>query len=109
MSKFAQTPQPPYYAVIFTTVKSDNQDGYAEMNARMFELAQQQKGYLGIESAKGEIGLSVTYWETIEDIVNWKNHAEHLLAQAEGYATWYQAFATRVCRVERDNFYEKKL
>ena len=107
MSKFAQTPNPPYYAVIFTTVKSDNQEGYAEMNARMFELAQQQKGYLGIESAKSEIGLSVTYWETMEDIVNWRNHAEHKLAQTEGYATWYQAFATRVCRVERDNFHEK--
>ena len=107
MSKFAKTPQPPYYAVIFTTVKSDNQTGYAEMNARMYELAQQQKGYLGIESAKGEIGLSVTYWETLEDIVNWRNNAEHKLAQAEGYATWYQAFATRVCRVERDNFHEK--
>lgn len=107
MSKFAKTPKPPYYAVIFTTVKSENQTGYAEMNARMFELAQQQTGYLGIESARGEIGLSVTYWETLEDIANWRNHAEHLAAQAEGYATWYRAFATRVCLVERDNFYEK--
>lgn len=107
MSKFAKTPKPPYYAVIFTTVKSDYQEGYAEMNARMFELAQKQKGYLGIESARGEIGLSVTYWKTLEDIANWRNHAEHLAAQAEGYAKWYQAFATRVCLVERDNFYEK--
>ncbi len=64
MSKFANTPEPPYYAVIFTTVKGENQTGYAEMDARMFELAQQQKGYLGIESAKGEVGLSVTCWET---------------------------------------------
>jgi hypothetical protein len=61
MSKFAKTPEPPYYAIIFTTIKSENQVGYAEMNARMFELAQQQEGYLGIESARGEIGLSVTY------------------------------------------------
>ncbi len=61
MSKFAKTPEPPYYAIIFTTIKSENQVGYAEMNARMFELAQQQKGYLGIESARGEIGLSVIY------------------------------------------------
>ncbi len=104
----AKTPNPPYYAVIFTTVKSDNQEGYAEMNARMFELAQTHKGYLGIESAKGEIGISVTYWETLEDIVRWKNHAEHLVAQQKGYEIWYQLFATRVCRVERDNFYEKK-
>ncbi len=73
----------------------------------MFELAQKQKGYLGIESARSEIGLSVTYWETLEDIANWRNQAEHKLAQAEGYAIWYKAFATRVCKVERDNFYEK--
>ncbi|CAN5384580.1 antibiotic biosynthesis monooxygenase [soil metagenome] len=103
----AKTPKPPYYAVIFTTVKSEDQKGYAEMNARMFELAQQQKGYLGIESAKGEIGLSVTYWATLEDIARWKNHAEHQIAQKKGYETWYQAFAARVCRVERDNFHEK--
>ncbi len=103
----AKTPNPPYYAVIFTTVKSEDQEGYAEMNARMFELAQAQKGYLGIESAKGEIGLSVTYWETLGDIARWKRHAEHQIAQAKGYETWYQAFATRVCKVERDNFYEK--
>ena|SRR4028118_922665 len=107
MSELARTPEPPYYAVIFTIVKSENLDGYAETNARMFELAQQQKGYLGIESAKGEIGLSVTYWETLEDIANWRNHAEHKIAQEKGYATGYQAFAARVCRVERDNFYEK--
>ena len=108
MSKFAKTPKPPYYAVIFTTVKSDDQEGYAEMNARMFALAKEQKGYLGIESAKGEIGISVTYWETPEDIARWKNHAEHRLAQAKGYETWYKAFATRVCLVERDNIFERE-
>lgn len=103
----AKTPKPPYYAVIFTTIKSDNQEGYAEMNARMFELAKQQKGYLGIESAKSEIGISVTYWESLEDIAAWKNHAEHLAAQAKGYEIWYKSFATRVCKVERDNFFER--
>ena len=108
MSEIAKTPNPPYYAVIFTTRKSDNQEGYAEMNARIFELAKQQKGYLGIESAKGEIGVSVTYWASLEDIANWKNHAEHKLAQEKGYSTWYQAFATRVCKVERDHFFERE-
>ena len=107
MSKFAKTPKPPYYAVIFTTVKSENHEGYQEMNKRMFALAQQQKGYLGIESAKGEIGISITYWETLEDITRWKNHAEHQAAQRMGYEKWYQAFATRVCLVERDNFFER--
>ena len=109
MSEIAKTPKPPYYAVIFTTVKSENQEGYAEMNEKMFALAKQQKGYLGIESARGEIGVSVTYWETLEDIKNWKENAEHKLAQRKGYEMWYRYFKTRVCRVERDNFYEKQL
>lgn len=108
MSRFAKTPKPPYYAVIFTTVKSAEQEGYAEMNAQIFALAQEQQGYLGIESAKGDVNVSVTYWETLEDIARWKNHAAHLAAQKKGYETWYQAFATRVCRVERDHFFEKE-
>ena len=108
MFSISKTPPPPYYAVIFTTLKSDDLEGYQEMNERMFELAQQQKGYLGIESARGNpIGVSVTYWETLEDIAAWRENAEHKLAQAKGYAKWYKSFATRVARVERDNFFER--
>ncbi len=109
MFTISKTPPPPYYAVIFTTIKSDNLDGYQEMNERMFALAQEQKGYLGIESARGEIGVSVTYWASLEDIAAWREHAEHKLAQAEGYARWYRSFATRVARVERDNFFERQI
>jgi len=101
----AKTPDPPYYAVIFTTIKSDDLTGYDEMNARMFELAQKQKGFLGIESAHGEISISVTYWESLEDIANWKHHGEHKLAQAKGFQMWYKEFATRIAKVERDNFF----
>jgi heme-degrading monooxygenase HmoA len=108
MFEIAKTPVPPYYAVIFTTIKTDDLEGYQEMNDRMFELAQQQKGYLGIESGRGEqLGVSVTYWETLEDIAAWKDNAEHKLAQERGYAQWYKAFATRVARVERDHFFER--
>jgi heme-degrading monooxygenase HmoA len=107
MSELAKTPEPPYYAVIFTSIKTENLEGYAEMNARMLELAQQQKGFLGIESAKSEIGISVIYWESLADIENWRNHAEHLAAQRKGYEMWYQEFASRVCKVERDKFFVK--
>jgi len=107
MNKIATTPTPPYYAVIFTTIQSDERDGYDEMNARMLELAQNEKGFLGIESAHGEIGLSVTYWASLEDIARWKNHAEHKIAQAKGFEMWYQAFATRVAKVEVDSFFER--
>jgi len=107
MNKIATTPTPPYYAVIFTTIQSDERDGYDEMNARMLELAQNEKGFLGIESAHGEIGLSVTYWASLEDIARWKNHAEHKIAQAKGFEMWYRAFATRVAKVEVDSFFER--
>jgi heme-degrading monooxygenase HmoA len=107
MGCFAKTPQPPYYAVIFTTVKNSELDGYAEMNDRMLELAKAEKGYLGIESAYSEMGVAVTYWESLEDIARWKNHAEHKVAQAKGYELWYKAFATRVAKVEVDNFFER--
>jgi heme-degrading monooxygenase HmoA len=107
MNKFAKTPPPPYYAVIFTTVQSDERDGYDEMSARMLELAQKEKGFLGIESARDEIGLSVTYWASLEDIARWKSHAEHKIAQAKGFEMWYKAFATRVAKIEVDSFFEK--
>ncbi|HTK26934.1 MAG TPA: antibiotic biosynthesis monooxygenase [Pyrinomonadaceae bacterium] len=107
MNKFAETPSPPYYAVIFTTVQSDARDGYDEMSERMLDLAQKEKGFLGIESARGEIGLSVTYWASLEDIARWKNHAEHKIAQAQGFEMWYKAFATRVAKVEVDSFFER--
>lgn len=107
MNKIAATPTPPYYAVIFTTIQSDERDGYAEMNTRMLELARKEKGFLGIESAHGDIGLSVTYWASLEDIARWKSHAEHKIAQAKGFEMWYQAFATRVAKVEVDSFFER--
>ena len=107
MNKIATTPTPPYYAVIFTTIQSDERDGYDEMSERMLDLAQKEKGFLGIESARGEIGLSVTYWASLEDIARWKNHAEHKIAQAKGFEMWYKAFATRVAKVEVDSFFER--
>jgi heme-degrading monooxygenase HmoA len=107
MNKFAETPSPPYYAVIFTTIQSDGRDGYDEISERMLDLAQKEKGFLGIESARGEIGLSVTYWASLEDIARWKNHAEHKIAQAKGFEMWYKAFATRVAKVEVDSFFER--
>jgi len=107
MSNIAKTPTPPYYAVIFTTIQSNEREGYADMNARMLELAQKEKGFLGIESTHGDIGLSITYWASLEDIARWKNHAEHKIAQAKGFEMWYQAFATRVAKVEVDSFFER--
>jgi heme-degrading monooxygenase HmoA len=98
----AKTPNPPYYAVIFTSLRSEGDDGYAEMAERMAELAAQQPGYLGVESARSEVGITVSYWESLEAIRHWKANAEHLVAQKMGREKWYSAFKTRVCLVERD-------
>jgi heme-degrading monooxygenase HmoA len=99
----ARTPTPPYYAVIFSSLRTDGDRGYVTMAARMLELAAQQDGFLGVESARGNdgLGITVSYWRDAESISRWKQNAEHLGAQRAGRETWYQDFVVRVARVER--------
>ena len=98
----AKTPPPPYYAVIFTSLRKDGDNGYASMAHRMEELAKQQPGYLGFECARDEMGVSVSYWSSLEAIKDWKNNMEHLGAQEEGKEHWYAQYKVRICMVERD-------
>ncbi|MDJ0778025.1 MAG: antibiotic biosynthesis monooxygenase [Gammaproteobacteria bacterium] len=102
MSKIAQTPDPPYYAVIFTSLHSDDLDGYAATAERMLELAAGQPGYLGVESARRELGITVSYWRDLESIKRWKSHAEHREAKRQGKGRWYRNYCTRIALVERD-------
>jgi len=102
MSLVAKTPEPPYYAVIFTSRHADEVEGYTAMSARMKELAAQQPGYLGIESARDEAGITVSYWKDLQSIRVWKAHVEHLQAQETGREKWYSTFKVRIARVERD-------
>jgi heme-degrading monooxygenase HmoA len=99
----ARTPEPPYYAVIFTSLRTAVAEGYDDTSERMIELAAQQPGFLGVESARGDdgLGITVSYWESEEAIANWRRHAEHQLAQARGREQWYEQFVTRVAKVER--------
>ncbi len=98
----AKTPEPPYYAVIFTNLRTDGDNGYAEMADRMCDLAAQQAGFLGFESARGGLGITVSYWQDLDSIKAWKADAEHLDAQRLGHQRWYSAFKTRIAKVERD-------
>jgi heme-degrading monooxygenase HmoA len=98
----ALTPQPPYYAVIFTSLRTEGDNGYENMTDAMASLAEEQPGYLGIESARDGLGITVSYWATLEDIKNWKANAQHQLAQKLGKEMWYTEFKTRICKVERD-------
>jgi len=102
MSLIADTPKPPYYAVIFSSHRNDDIEGYAETAARMVELAAQQPGFLGVESAREDLGITVSYWSDLESIKRWKAHAEHQVAQQMGMEKWYSSYKTRVALVERD-------
>ena len=102
MSEIAETPKPPYYAVIFTSILTEGDDGYSEMAGRMMELAAQQPGFLGVESVRQELGITVSYWSGLEAISHWKQNAEHLVAQEYGRSRWYADFRIRISKVERD-------
>lgn len=98
----AQTPSPPYYAVIFTSVRTEGDQGYSEMSDQMTELVQQQEGFLGWESARNEVGITVAYWRDLDSIRKWRDHAEHMVARRLGHEKWYQSFKVRIALVERD-------
>lgn len=101
----APTPRPPYYAVIFTSQRTaDDEAGYEAMAQRMLELARQQPGFLGMESVRNAEGrgMTVSYWQSLEAIQAWGKHVEHRIAQATGRAQWYEAFQTRIARVENE-------
>ena len=102
MSLIADTPSPPYYAVIFSAHRNDDIEGYAETAARMVELATEQPGFLGVESAREDLGITVSYWSDLESIKRWKTHAEHRVAQKMGMQKWYSSYKTRIALVERD-------
>ena len=102
MTQPADTPEPPYYAVIFTNVHRGDDPDYATTAQRMVELAAKQPGFLGIESARDGLGITVSYWDSLEAIAAWKADAEHQLAQKRGREQWYERYTTRIARVERD-------
>ncbi|MES3677839.1 antibiotic biosynthesis monooxygenase [Halomonas elongata] len=98
----AETPDPPYYAVIFSSRRSDVATGYDETAERMMHLASQQRGFLGVESAREEVGITVSYWADLESIKRWKAQAEHREAQRMGREAWYASYRVRIARVERE-------
>ena len=102
MSQIANTPEPPYYAVIFSSLHRDDLEGYADTAARMLELAAEQPGFLGVESVREDLGITISYWSDLKSIGNWKANAEHREAQRQGRDRWYSAYKTRIALVERD-------
>lgn len=103
----ANTPAPPYYAVIFTSLRTAVEEGYKDTAMLMVELAHAQPGFLGVESAREGVGITVSYWASLEAIRNWKQQADHLIAQEMGKEKWYAHYKTRICLVERDYGFDK--
>lgn len=103
VSGFANTPKPPYYAVIFSSQRTDGDNGYGKTAERMAELAAQQPGFLGMESTRGAdgFGITVAYFDTEENIRAWKRNMEHAAAQKKGREVWYSHYELRVAKVER--------
>jgi heme-degrading monooxygenase HmoA len=101
MDQPAKTPEPPYYAVIFTSCRTEGDDGYGEMADLMENLASQQSGYLGIESARSGLGITVSYWRDLESVIAWKQNMDHAAAQKLGREKWYSAYSVRIAKVER--------
>jgi heme-degrading monooxygenase HmoA len=100
---FAKLPPPPYYAVVFSSQRREGDNGYGATSDRMVELAQEQPGFLGVESTRGEdgFGITVAYWDSEASIKAWRLHLEHTAARERGRAEWYRHFELRIAKVER--------
>ena len=103
----AKTPAPPYYAVIFSSTRTNGDKGYDEMGIKMLKLASEQDGFLGVESAREKLGITVSYWRDLASIKKWKENSEHKTAQEKGKANWYKSFKIRIAKVERDYSFEQ--
>ena len=97
----------PYYAVIFTSTRTEIEEGYSEMASKMEDLARQQEGFFGVESARSDIGITVSYWKNIESITKWKQNLDHLDAQKKGVSKWYEKYTVRIALVEREYSFDK--
>jgi len=98
----------PYYAVIFTSLQTKDTKGYAQMAEKMESLAKDQPGYLGFEHANEDLSISISYWESLEAIKNWKANLNHLEAQKQGKERWYEWYKTRICKVEREYHFKRE-
>ncbi|MCK5425267.1 MAG: antibiotic biosynthesis monooxygenase [Emcibacter sp.] len=105
----SEKPSLPYYAVIFSSVRTDNNDGYAQTVEHMMDLGLKHPGCLGFESVnEGDNGISVSYWKDLDSIKAWKAVADHITAQELGRKKWYKSYTTRIAKVEREYSFEKQ-
>ena len=97
----------PYYAVIFTSKKSEDLEGYQRTAEKMEELVKNQAGFLGMDTAKSDIGITISYWDSLDSIKHWKQNTEHQIAQKIGKNKWYSQYHVRICKVEKEYHFKK--
>ena len=102
----AKTPPPPYYAVIFSSLRTEGDNGYSEMSEKMVALASIQDGFLGMETSRGSPGITVSYWRDLDSIKKWRDNIDHSVARGKGRSDWYKCFKARIAKVERDYGFE---
>ncbi len=97
----------PYYAVIFTSQRSEVDEGYQQTAQRMLELAAKVDGFIQVDSVRQDgLGITVSYWRDLEAIKQWKQQVEHLEAQRLGREKWYTSYQLRICKVEHEYEFE---
>ena len=104
----SNTPPPPYYAVIFSSLRTKNDQDYAETNTLMNRLALKQNGFLGMEDARSDLSISISYWRDLAAIKKWKENVLHIDAQEKGRQLWYHQYKVRIAKVEREYEFLKK-
>jgi len=95
----------PYYAVIFTSTQGEQIEGYSEMAEKMELIAKEQDGFIGIDSARNDVGITVSYWQDLDSIKKWKQNSEHLIAQRKGRSQWYNWYNVRICKIKKEYEY----
>jgi heme-degrading monooxygenase HmoA len=105
--EIAKKMKPPYYAVIFTSILSENSENYNSVAKRMLMLVKNQPGFLGFESAREEIGITISYWESMDAIKEWANNVEHIEAKQKGKKAWYKCYMLRITKVEKEFYFDK--
>jgi len=76
-----------------------NASAYALDSERMVELASKQQGFLAYRRYVSDDGesLSIAEWETEKDARAWGRHPEHVAAQGQGRADYYESYTVYSC------------
>lgn len=110
MSEIVKTPETPYYAVIFTSIRTPGDNGYERISDEIVNIVSKEKGFLGAESVRDKdgFGMTISYWDSLESIDSWKRNGPHMEAKEMGKKMWYSKYMIRICKVERDNYFDNK-